>query len=498
MQKKVLVTGATGYVGGRLIPRLLEAGFDVRVLVRTASRLEGRNWMNRVEIYEGDIFDEVKLGSVMEGVQAAYYLIHSMRSGKDFRNRDREAAEIFARVSRQAGIERIIYLGGLGDPAKKLSEHLRSRQEVGRILCASGVPVVEFRSAMIVGSGSAAFEMMRYVVEGLPLLFCPKWVTTKIQPISTRDVLNYLVAGMNLPQDKIGNHRIIEIGGAEVLTYHAMMQGYARARDLKRFMFILPFLSPRLCARWVHLVTPIPASIAYALIEGICNDVVARDDTAKQLFPEIQPRNYAVSLERALMRINTDQVETTWFDSQVSTAGEALPPVTLTTLEGLTFELRQRLTTARPAIVFRVFTGLGGRRGWLYANWIWMARGLIDHLVGGVGFRRGRRHPDELRVGDAVDFWRVEAIQPDRLLRLRAEMKVPGLAWLQFEIIPHSESESLVRQTAIFEPKGLSGLAYWYLLYPIHGWMFSMLIHKIIQMAEGLDSAGSPVVSPVQ
>jgi uncharacterized protein YbjT (DUF2867 family) len=498
MLENVLVTGGTGYVGGRLVPRLLEAGYRVRVLVRSAAQLQGRPWVNKVEVIQGDVFDEEKLERSLADQQVAYYLIHSMRSGKDFRNRDREAAEIFATAAKEAGVKRIIYLGGLGDPEKKLSEHLRSRQEVGNILAGSGVPVVEFRSAIIVGSGSAAFEMMRYVVEGLPILFCPKWVTTRIQPISVRDVLNYLIAALKLQDDQIGTHRIIEIGGAEVLNYHEMMQGYARARGLKRIMIILPFLTPRLCAAWVHQISPIPASIAFALIEGISNDVVAREDDALRLFPDIKPRDYATSLDRALMRINSDQIETTWFDAQVSTSGVAFQPVTLSTMEGLTLERRQQLTFASPQTVFRVFTGLGGKRGWLYANWIWLARGVIDQLVGGVGFRRGRRHPDELRVGDAVDFWRVEAIEPERLLRLRAEMKVPGLAWLQFEVQPHGYGMNLARQTAIFEPKGLPGVAYWYLLYPIHGWMFSMLIRRIIQKAEALDAVGKPLVSPVQ
>jgi hypothetical protein len=262
-----------------------------------------------------------------------------------------------------------------------------------------------------------------------------------------------------------------------------MMHGYAEARGLHRKMIILPFLKPPICATFLHWVTPIPRPLALALIESLRNEVVVHDDSALRLFPDIHPRDYKTSLERALARLATDRVETTWSDSQVSATGDAIP-VTFTTREGLLLEERQRITSAAPRTVYRIFTGLGARRGWLYANWIWLARGIIDNLVGGPGFRRGRRHPDELRVGDALDFWRVEALVSDRLMRLRAEMKVPGLAWLQFEIVPQSEHKNLVIQTAFFEPKGLPGLMYWYLLYPIHGWMFSKLIARVVKQSE--------------
>jgi uncharacterized protein YbjT (DUF2867 family) len=483
MVERVLVTGATGYVGGRLVPRLLEAGYQVRVLVRDPTHLQGRPWVERVEVFQGDVLQPKMLVEALKDVKAAYYLIHSMRAGEDFRERDVHAARNFAQAVRGSGLERIIYLGGLGDPNKKLSEHLRSRHEVGKILTESGIPVLEFRSAVIVGSGGASFEMMRYVVEGLPILLCPPWVTTKIQPISVRDVLDYFIAALKLPGRQLKAHQVIEIGGSEVLTYHDMMHGYAHARGLRRLMIVLPYLPIRLCANWLQWITPIPAGVAYVLIESIRNEVIVRDDTARRLFPQIQPRDYRTSLERALMRISADQVETTWSDAQVTYTGD-IHPVTLTTYEGLLLERRQRLTSASPNVVYRTFTGLGGKRGWLHANWIWIARGIIDRLVGGPGFRRGRRHPVELRVGDAVDFWRVEAIEPDHLLRLRAEMKVPGLAWLQFDVTPHSSGRNLVTQTAFFEPKGLPGLMYWYLLYPIHGWMFSMLIRRVVERAE--------------
>jgi uncharacterized protein YbjT (DUF2867 family) len=417
-------------------------------------------------------------------VQAAFYLIHGMSSGADFLKRDLLAAGNFGEAARAAGLERIIYLGGMGgDEEQDLSDHLRSRHQVGQALAESGVPVIEFRAAVIVGSGSASFEMMRYPVEGMPILICPSWVTTRIQPISVRDVRDYLTAALELPDEKVGSHRIIEIGGADVLTYHDMMRGYAEARGLRRKMIIVPFLTPAYCATFLHWVTPIPRPLALALIEGMRNEVVVHNDSALRLFPQIRPRNYQISLERALARLVTDQVETTWTDAQVSATGDAIP-VTFTTRQGLLLEERQRLTSAPLETVFHVITGLGGKRGWLYANWVWLARGIIDNLVGGPGFRRGRRHPDELRVGDALDFWRVEALEANRLVRLRAEMKVPGLAWLQFEIVSQADNRNLVIQTAFFEPKGLPGLIYWYLLYPIHGWMFSKLIAKVVQKAE--------------
>ncbi|MEZ0397087.1 MAG: SDR family oxidoreductase [Anaerolineales bacterium] len=483
----ILVTGATGYIGGRLTPRLLERGYSVRVLVRNPAQLQGRAWLPRVTIVQGDALNPAVLAEAMQGVEAAYYLIHSMSRGNNFQQRDLEAARAFGLAAQQAGVKRIIYLGGLGDPEHSLSPHLRSRQEVGKALAACGVPVIEFRSAVIIGSGSAAFEMMRYTVEGMPILFCPPWVETHLQPISVRDVLDYLMAALDLPDEQVGQRCIVEIGGADVVTYHEMMRGYAQARGLRRPMITLPFLPLKVCAVWLHWITPIPARLVFALIEGMRNEVVVRDDSARRLFPDIRPRDYATSLERALARISADQVETTWSDSQVSTTGDVIP-VTLTTQEGLLIERRRFLTTLPAETVYRSFTGLGGERGWLYANWVWQARGIIDRLIGGVGFRRGRRHPDELRVGDALDFWRVEALEPNRLMRLRAEMKVPGKAWLQFEVMPQSPGKNLVMQTAFFEPKGLPGLLYWYLLYPIHGFIFSGLIRKVIERARQLAS----------
>jgi uncharacterized protein YbjT (DUF2867 family) len=416
-------------------------------------------------------------------MEAAYYLIHSMGLKSHFAERDRTAAINFGNAARRAGLQRIIYLGGLGDECASLSEHLHSRHEVGRLLRQSGVPVLEFRSAMIIGSGSASFEMMRYVTEGLPVLLCPRWVETLNQPISIHNVLEYLLAALALNDQDFASHPIIEIGGADVLSYHDMMKVYARSRALRRLMIKVPFLTTRSCALALHWLTPIPQPLTLALIEGLRNEVVVRDDTPRRLFPQIQPRDYHTSVERALVRIIADQVETTWSDSLATTLGDVVP-VTLATQEGLLLERRQLLIAANHRVVFDTVASLGGKRGWLYLNWLWWLRGVIDSLFGGVGFRRGRRHPNELRTGDVLYFWRVEAIEPGRLLRLRAEMKVPGLAWLQFETQPQPQDKTLLIQTAFFEPKGFFGLLYWYTLYPIHTIAFAGLIREVGRRAE--------------
>ncbi len=482
MKKRILVTGATGYVGGRLIPRLLEAGYPVRAFVRDISRLNGRQWGQSVEVAVGDVFQPESLRAAMEGIDIAYYMIHSMRGGEDFHQRDLTAARNFANAAHAAGVKRIIYLGGLGDPSEELSPHLRSRHETGEALKAAGVPVTELRAAIIVGSGSVSFEMIRYLTERLPVMICPRWVYTRVQPISIRNVLDYMIAALEKP-DTAG--RVIEIGGTDVITYGEMMLGYAQARGLRRYLLPVPVLTPRLSSYWVHLVTPIPGEIARPLIRGLRNEVIVRDQSARELFPEIHPVGYITAVERALARLDARQVETAWSDALASSQGDA-QPVTLTTLDGMIFERRQQAISAPPAAAFQVFSRLGGDMGWLYANWAWRLRGIMDRLVGGVGLRRGRRDPDDLRVGDAVDFWRVEGVQPDQSLLLRAEMKVPGRAWLQFEITPSTGTGALLNQTAMFAPKGLFGLAYWYVLYPIHSLIFSGMIRNLAKKAEEL------------
>jgi len=485
----VLVTGATGYIGGRLVGRLLNAGYQVRTLVRDASRLQGRQWADHVEVVQGDVLDLDTLPAAMAGVDAAFYLIHSMRDGADFHYRDLLAAHNFGIAAREARVQRIVYLGGLGEPDASLSPHLRSRQQTGAVLRDSGVQITEFRAAVIVGSGGISFEMIRYLAERMPVMLCPRLINTRVQPIGVRNVLQYLVAALDTPQSA---GEIVEIGGADVMTYGKMFMEYAAVRGLRRRMIPVPVLTPSLYAHLVHYVTPVPLSLARPLIEGLRNEVIVRDDTAQRLFPGIQPMTYQMAVQRALMRLDAHQVETTWSDALVSSQGYK-SPVVLTTHEGMIIERRQRIITAPPAAAYRAFTGLGGERGWLYFNWVWRLRGMVDRVVGGVGSRRGRRDANEVRVGDALDYWRVEAVERDRFLLLRAEIKVPGRAWLQFKAIPIDGGRSRLVQTAFFAPKGLFGLLYWYALYPIHSLIFSGLIRKLAQWTEALHNVSSPL-----
>lgn len=481
---RILVTGATGYIGGRLVPRLLEKGHSVRCLARAPENLKGRAW-NGAEIVQGDVLKPESLPQAMQGIDVAYYLVHSMRAGEaGFEERDRQAARNFAAAAREAGVKRILYLGGLGVDEAELSPHLESRHEVGALLRDSGIPVTEFRAAIIVGSGSISFEMIRYLTERLPVMICPRWVQSRCQPIAVRDVLAYLVEALERPESQ---GRIFEIGGADVLPYREMMLGYARVRGLHRRLIEVPVLTPRLSSYWVDLVTPIPASISRPLIDGLKHNVVCRDRSALEVF-SIRPLGYEESVRLALERISQGQVETIWSGSHASFKPGAPPALRLEKREGMILEVRETEVAAPPERVFQVFSGIGGERRWFYMDWAWQLRGLLDRLVGGPGMRRGRRNPDLLTPGDALDFWRVEEVLPDRLLRLRAEMKVPGRAWLQLETEPleGSDSHALFVQTAYFEPKGLPGLLYWYLLYPMHKVIFSGLCKEIRRRSENL------------
>jgi uncharacterized protein YbjT (DUF2867 family) len=477
-EQLILVSGATGYVGGRLVPSLLAAGHRVRCLVRDPSRLQGRDWLAHVEVAAGDVLRPAGLAEALAGVDVAYYLIHSMAGGSGFHARDIVAARGFARAAAAGGVSRIVYLGGLGDPEADISDHLRSRHDTGDALREGGVPVTELRAAVVVGSGSISFEMIRYLTERLPVMICPKWVYTKVQPIGVDDLLRYLVETLDVPESA---GRVIELGGADVRTYGDMMLGYAQVRGLRRRLQPVPVLTPVLSSYWVHLVTPIPSTIARPLIEGLSSEVIVRDDTARRLFPQIRPVDYMTAVRAAVATLESGEVETSWADALVTSGRDATPRV-FTQQAGMMIERRQKQVAADQADVFAVCLGIGGEHGYGYADWTWEVRGAIDRLVGGVGLRRGRRDARELRVGDALDFWRVEAVEPARLLRLRAEMKVPGRAWLQFETLPQGGGTLLV-QTAYFAPKGLPGLLYWYSLYPVHSAIFSGMIAALAAAA---------------
>ena len=476
----ILVTGATGYIGGRLVPRLLEAGYLVRVLSRDASRLKDRPWLAHVEVKEGDVLNSEGLKKTMEGVSTAYYLIHSMMDTSDFHERDLRAAQNFGQAAKVAGVNRIIYLGGLGDPDSALSQHLNSRKQTGDVLRQSGIPITEFQAAIIVGSGSVSFEMVRYLTARLPVMICPKWVYTRVQPIGIRNVLEYLIAALETPES---SDTIIEIGASDVLTYGEMMLDYAKVRGLRRYLIPVPVLTPRLSSHWVHWMTPIPVQIARPLIDGLQNEVIVRNVLATKIFPKIQPLDYQTSVKLALDRLEASQIESSWSDALVSSQGDQ-PKVELKNTEGMIIERRILLSDVKQDAFFEAFTSLGGERGWPYMNWIWRLRGLLDRLIGGVGFRRGRRNPTNLRTGDALDFWRVEAVEAPKLLRIKAEMKLPGHAWLQFEVEPVTNYGSLFIQTAYFAPKGLMGFLYWYILYPVHSQVFSGMIKAIARQAE--------------
>jgi uncharacterized protein YbjT (DUF2867 family) len=483
--KTILVTGATGYVGGRLVPLLLEQGYQVRVFVRDAVRLAGRGWADQVEVLEGNVLTHDDLPPAMTGIDTAYYLIHNMTEREGYREQELLAARNFGTAAQKAGVKRIIYLGALGDPDSDLAPHLRSRQKTGQVLAEYRVPVTEFRAAIIVGSGSISFEMIRYLTEKLPVMICPRWVYQQVQPISIEDVLSYLVAALNTPAS---SGRVIEIGGADQLAYAEMMTTYADLRDLKRTLIPVPVLTPGLSSHWVHWITPVSASVTRPLIEGLVNEIVVQDPSAREIFPDIQPLNYRQSVRAALASLETGEVETRWCDALYSSQGDN-QPVKLFSEEGMLLEQRQIRVQASQEEVFGIYTRLGGEYGWLFMNWAWKVRGVIDRLLGGSGLRRGRRDPIQLRAGDAVDFWRVEEIQEPKHLRLRAEMLLPGKAWLQYESGTTPDGDVLLLQTAIFAPRGLAGFLYWYSLYPIHGIIFSGLIRQIKRQAEALSQS---------
>jgi uncharacterized protein YbjT (DUF2867 family) len=468
----VLVTGATGYIGGRLVPRLLAAGQRVRCLAREPRKLAGRPWAAdpAVEIVRGDAGDPASLRAAMAGCRAAYYLVHSMiAAGAEYAEEDRRLARAFAAAAEEAGLERLLYLGGLGELGTGLSEHLTSRREVETLLASGRTPVTVFRAAMIIGSGSASFEILRYLVERLPVMVTPRWVTTESQPIAVRNVVQYLVAALDVPATA---GRTLDIGGPDVLSYRELLRIMAEERGLRRRVVIpVPVLTPRLSSLWIHLVTPISHRIARPLAEGLRNRVVCRDDEAQRLLP--QPLlSVREAIRAALDHVAHDDVETSW-----SMAGPV--PGDPDWAGGTVFtDRRSRAVEAPPEAVYAAVVRIGGGQGWYAADWLWRLRGILDRLVGGPGLRRGRRGSGDLGYGEALDFWRVTGLEPNRRLALRAEMKLPGEALLEFEIEPAAGGSTLT-QTARFRPKGLLGLAYWYGVMPLHAFVFDGMIEGI-------------------
>jgi len=472
----ILLTGGTGYIGGRLIPLLERRSIHLRCMVRRPDNLRARV-AHSTELVEGDVLNPESLPLALQGVDTAYYLIHSMGSAIDFEQDDRLGAANFSVAAKQAGVRRIIYLGGLGNPKKALSEHLRSRQETGEILRRAGIEVIEFRASIIIGSGSLSFEMIRALVERLPVMICPKWVATPTQPIAIEDVLDYLLAALELEGEE---SRIFEIGGPDRVCYGDLMREYARQRGLTRLMISVPVLTPYLSSLWLGLVTPVYARIGRKLIEGLRSPTVVEDASALQAFA-IRPQGLSSAIAKALRNEDRDLAETRWSDAL--SAGNRK-----SRWGGVRFG--SRMVDSRTASLnvpvhtaFAPIQRIGGKTGWYYGNWLWRLRGFLDLLVGGIGLRRGRRDTVNLCVGDVVDFWRVEAFEPDHLLRLHAEMKLPGRAWLEFEVSGRQES-SVIRQTAIFDPVGLSGLIYWYAIYPLHRLIFAGMLKALARAAE--------------
>ncbi|WP_406194002.1 SDR family oxidoreductase [Kitasatospora sp. NBC_01560] len=491
---RCLVTGATGYIGGRLVPELLDAGHSVRCLVRDPGRLRDHPWRARVEAAAGDVTRPATLTGAFSGIDVAYYLVHSLGTGRGFEATDRAAAAAFGAAAAREGVRRIVYLGGLlpaGVPAADLSPHLRSRAEVGRVLRDCGVPTAELRAAVIIGSGSASFEMLRYLTERLPVMVTPSWVGTRIQPIAVRDVLRLLVGAAGLPP---GLNRTFDIGGPEVLTYRDMMQRYAAVAGLPRRLIVpVPVLTPWLSSHWVGLVTPVPNALARPLVESLRHEVVRREHDLDRYVPAPPggPTGFDASVRLALRRIRDAEVVTRWSSATPPGApSDALPTDPDWAGGSLYQDVRERPVAAAPEALWRVVEGIGGENGWYSFPLAWALRGRLDRLAGGVGLRRGRRDPARLRVGDALDFWRVEEIEPGRLLRLRAEMRLPGLAWLELSVTPDGPGGSRYRQRAVFHPHGLAGHAYWWSVAPFHTVVFGGMARRIAERATEL--AGTP------
>ena len=481
----IFLTGATGYVGGRLLAQLEDEGRRLRCLARRPEFLRSRAAPS-TEVVQGDVLKVETLQPALRGVDTAYYLVHSMGSKGEFVEEDRTAAALFAKTARAAGVKRLIYLGGLGHE-EDLSDHLASRQEVGDVLRQSGVPTIEFRASIIIGSGSLSFEMIRALVEKLPAMITPRWVRSRAQPIGIEDVIAYLVQALDLPLDR---SRVFEIGGADQASYGDIMEEYARQRGLRRWILPVPVLSARLSSLWLGLVTPLYSRVGRKLVDSLRHDTLVRDHSAGEVFG-IRPAGLGKTIERALQNEDHDFAQTRWSDALSSKGAERR-------WGGVKFgsrlvDSRVRTVPCDVSAAFRPIERIGGKTGWYYGNWLWRIRGFLDLLVGGPGLRRGRRHPGQVVPGDTVDFWRVERIEQDRLLSLNAEMKLPGRAWLQFEVEPCAEG-SQIRQTAIFDPVGLAALVYWYGLYPLHELVFRGMLRGIARAAmDGRENHTKPL-----
>ncbi|MEJ1199499.1 MULTISPECIES: SDR family oxidoreductase [unclassified Streptomyces] len=494
---RCLVTGATGYIGGRLVPELLAAGHRVRCLARSPHKLRDHPWAGQAEVVRGDVTDADSVAGAMEGIDVAYYLVHALGGGGDFEETDRRAARTFAERAEAAGVRRIVYLGGLtppGVPEHDLSPHLRSRAEVGRVLLASGVPTTVLRAAVVIGSGSASFEMLRYLTERLPVMVTPSWVHTRIQPVAVRDVLRALVGSARMPGDV---SRAFDIGGPDVLTYRDMMVRYAGIAELPRRLILpVPMLTPGLSSHWVGLVTPVPASIARPLTESLRHEVVCRENDIVRYVPAPPgyPLGFDDAVRLALQRVRDARVTTRWSSASVPGAPSDPLPTDPDWAGGSLYTDHRALTVAAPPdALWRVIEGIGGDNGWYSFPLAWAVRGWLDRLVGGVGLRRGRRDAARLRAGDSLDFWRVEEILPGRLLRLRAEMRLPGLAWLEMYAETDDAGRTRYRQRALFHPHGLAGHAYWWSVWAFHSVVFGGMARNIARAAARDPRPSGPV-----
>lgn len=481
-----LVTGASGYIGGRLVTALAGAGERVRCMARRPDELRPRVPAG-VEVVRGDVLDPASLATALAGVDTAYFLIHAMGTKRDFEREERDGAVNFARAAAAAGVRRIIYLGGLGADAE-LSPHLASRHEVGRLLRSGGVPTVELRASVIIGSGSLSFELVRALVERLPVMLIPRWASRRAQPIGVTDVIAYLIAAAAVPLD---GSRVVEIGGRDRVSYLDLMREYASQRKLRRLFIRVPVLTPWLSSRWLGLVTPVYARVGRKLIDGVRNETIVTTPDAAELFPQIRPLGVDAAIARALANEDREFAETRWSDA-ASSLGAQRQPWGGTHAGSRLVDTREVTVAQAPDDAFRPIERIGGPNGWYFGTALWTLRGFLDLIVGGAGMRRGRRDPERLFEGDALDFWRVDAIERGRMLRLRAEMKVPGRAWLQFEVTP-GDTGSVIRQTAIFEPRGLAGLLYWYALYPLHRPIFDGMLREIARRgaARNLPDSGT-------